>query len=386
MNEEGNPYYFKDRNEYLNPETEKTPINFKISNDFRTDLDEYLLKLYPDNIKKNGNVNYNKSMIQLILSILNNRCIERKYYNIDVLAIYPKGILEEERNPCSYIAIKDNYLIAKEGTVNNSLELFEYNEQDYLHQSVFLSDEEAIDLITENNFTENRIKFHDPKYFKDEVQHFQEEIQQALIINTIENSEVFSDFDLDELYIDYSFFRFKINNYLDEWNDEEFYHLKKDNHLGLGFFKEFDSLKFFCYEWIIEDNVFQLKNIFLIDEDEFIASIVNSGNEDLKAFYKSFVKSDVPEESLEKVPESEEDKLLKYEKEIHDLKEELKQKDKLIQDLEIEVKYSKIKRPEDRFKTISDMAKEEDVTEESVEMIPLDKIVKAIDEVLDNYK
>ena len=137
---------------------------------------------------------------------------------------------------------------------------------------------------------------------------------------------------------------------------------------------------------IIEDNVFQFKNIFLIDEDEFIASIVNSGNEDLKAFYKSFVKSDVPEESLEKVPESEEDKLLKYEKEIHDLKEELKQKDKLIQDLEIEVKYSKIKRPEDRFKTISDMAKEEDVPEESVEMIPLDKIVKAIDEVLDNYK
>ena len=67
-------------------------------------------------------------------------------------------------------------------------------------------------------------------------------------------------------------------------------------------------------------------------------------------------------------------------------KEELKQKDKLIQDLEIEVKYSKIKRPEDRFKTISDMAKEEDVPEESVEMIPLDKIVKAIDEVLDNYK
>ena len=367
-----NPYYFKERD--LRPETKKTPINFKISDSFRTDLNDYLIKLYPDSVRKNGTSNYNKSMIQLILSILNNRCIERKYYNIDVLAIYPKGILEEERNPCSYIGIKDNYLIANEGTISNSLELFEYKEQEYLHQSVTLTDEEVIDLISKNIFNENKIKFHDPKYFKDEVQHFQEEIQQAIIYNKVENIEDFSESDLDELYLDYSFFRFKINNYLDEWNDEEFYHLKKDNHLGLGFFKEFDSLKFFCYEWNIEDNLFKLKNIFLISEEDFIASIVNSDNEELKAFYKSFSKVNVPGESVEKVPESEEDKLLRYEKEIHDLKEELKQKDKLIQDLEIEVKYSKIKEHDEvKVKTVHDISKEEEIR-------------KAVFDVLDKYK
>ena len=252
-------------------EYKRSPRNnnysFRLSNAVSKDFDKYL-KAFP---------NTNKAMLEIIIDVLNSKVFERKYYNIDVVSIFPNVYDEEESKLCCFLSVKDNYLIERERLTNNPSSIIS-NNKTYLNPSKELSLEEFSTMLNNNHYTYSGINPID--YI-----HLEEAIQTYYLDN-------------DFHFEDYSLVEFKVNNFLDEFVDNE-YKLPNGNHKGIGYFipKYYDVPSYFVYEWKFkEDLSFELLNVELIDEDLFNSLIVNSSNDKLKQFLKDFIQNNVPEE------------------------------------------------------------------------------------------
>ena len=227
-------------------------------------------------------------------------------------------------------------------------------------------------MLSKTFLTEQILRFQDPKYLNSEIEHLigltifkdyypedEEFIKGGTAIEkiTTENS--------------YSFFRFKVNNFLDTFKEDEFQYLEKNNHLGIGYLELNNSLKFFIYEWELkQDYSFKLKTINFIPEASFIAYVVNSTNEDLKDFLKNDFKESVISTDEDLTVFSMENENLKLKQIIHDLKEEIKLKDRLISDYEEELSEGlSIINTDFKPKTVFDLSEEETTDENLLNIV-----------------
>lgn len=252
-------------------EYKRSPRNnnysFRLSNAVSKDFDKYL-KAFP---------NTNKAMLEIIIDVLNSKVFERKYYNIDVVSIFPNAYDEKESKLCCFLSVKDNYLIERERLTNNPSSIIS-NNKTYLNPSKELSLEEFSTMLNNNHYTDSGINPIDYIYLKESIETYYH--------------------DKDFHFEDYSLVEFKVNNFLDEFVDNE-YRLPNGNHKGIGYFmpKYYDVPSFFVYEWKFkEDLSFELLNVMLINEDMFNSLIVNSSNDKLKLFLKDFLQNNVPDE------------------------------------------------------------------------------------------
>lgn len=270
----------------INPnykEYKRTPLNdkpfttFKLPEEVQKDFNEYL-KAFP---------NRNKGMMEIIIDVLNSKCTERKYYNIDVVSILPVPYTDENSKIGCFIAGKDNYLMEREGLSINSSSII-LNNETYLNPSKELSLEDFSVMLNNNHFTDSEIE---PVEF-DVIEEFEEYIQEHYYLEGF------------NFYNGFSLVHFKINNFLDEFIDNE-YKISNGNHKGLGYFKlnYIEELCFFSYEWKFkEDFSFELVDVVYIDETEFKALILNSSNDELKQFLKGFKDLSSYEEAISDVP------------------------------------------------------------------------------------
>lgn len=264
--------------------------SFRLPYSVKRDFDKYL-KAFP---------NTNKGMLEIIIDVLNSKVFERKYYNIDVVSIFPNAYDEKESKICCFLSSKDNYLIERERLTNNPSSSIS-NNKTYLNPSKELSLEEFSTMLNNNHFTDSGILPIDLIYLE-------EAIQEHILLN-------------DFHFEDYSLVMFKVNNYLDEFIENE-YQLPNGNHKGIGYYipKYYDLPSYFVYEWKFnEDLSFELLNIEIIDGDKFKYLIVNSSNDKLNQFLKVFLQNNLPEEEST-VEESE--ILEQYKRENRELKKE----------------------------------------------------------------
>lgn len=318
----GNPY-FKER-DISKPNAK---ITFKLSDELYTDFNNYLEMAYPETIRDNNSkINYSYAFRLLVPDILNSKCIERKTFKINALAIFPKTISTKEGLPCFYIGSRDNYLIKRLNKEPDNLRENQLNNKAFLPSSEELSVEEILRLHDENYFSDtvfiNRLLQQDRKYFKDNVEHFIEE--------TVPEESLVE-------YTDFSFIKFEINNYLDEFIDKEFKSkLSKvpnaDVHTGLTYFKDEETnlIYYFVYDWLFyPNNQFKLLNMLSISERLFNKLIIDSSNTDLHSFLR-----DLKEGNVEAIEVTEETKIEKLLKENKELQEELKLQKDYIRNLE----------------------------------------------------
>lgn len=281
VNESGNPF-FKERVE--TPLNEKV-IGFKLSDEIKEDFLKYIGLAYP---------NKNKALNDIILNLLNSRCIERKYFNIDVVAICPYVFDSEKLNKCLYLSSKDSYLISRNKAIKNSSSIILNNEL-YLNPSKWIDLEDYTNMVNNNDFTDSKIEPIDNIYMSD------------CILEYAYSKDY-------NFYKGYSLLHFKINNFLDEFINKEF-QTPNRNHKGIGYYiSDHDVLSFYVYEWKFKDNYeFELLDINLISEEEFKSLILNSSNDELKQFLKGFKDLSSYEEAISDVPEGSEIEELKKE-------------------------------------------------------------------------
>jgi len=318
MNKNRNPYY----KEYSKaPSLEKPVYSFKLPKDVQKDFNEYL-KAFP---------NVNKAMLELVIEILNSKCTERKYFNIDVLSIFPDTYSDEKINKGLYLAAMDNYLIEREGLANNTSSII-LNNDTYLNPSKELDLEDFSTMLNNNHFTDSGI----------------EPIEYLYLEAAIEEYYLLHGYQFE----DYSLIHFKINNFLDEFIDNE-YKSANGNHKGIGYFESYyDEISFFSYEWKFEEDFsFKLIDVRLINENEFKSLILNSSNDELKQFLKDFKDLSSYAAVSSNVPES----------------EELKQKIKDLQnELQEVYKYSEMLKEENQFLYEKGYEQGKDETKESI--------------------
>ena len=311
-NDSGNPYY-KERE--FKPLTDETS-SFRLSDEIRNDFETYIIHKYPEAYNpKKQKINYSYVFKYLVPEILNSNCTERKSFKITVLATYPKTISTNSSLTCCYIGSRDNYLIERLNEEGNPLEENQLNNVPYLPSSEEVSVEEILrlhqeDFLTDETIIENLLQ-QDKKYFKDNVHHYIE-------------SNVPEEY--HEEYIDFSFIRFDVNNYLDEFIDNGFKSsdseiANSDVHQGLTYFKDEETnlIYYFVYEWLLtNDYEFKLLNINLIDERTFNKLIIDSSNTELHSFLRV-----LEEDNVEAIETTEETKVEKLEKKVKELREEL---------------------------------------------------------------
>ena len=241
--------------------------SFRLPYSVKNDFDEYL-KAFP---------NTNKAMLEIIIDVLKSKVFERKYYNIDVVSIFPNAYDEEKSKIGCFLSVKDNYLIERERLTNNPSSMISNNKA-YLNPSKELSLEEFSTMLNNNHFTDSGINPIDFIKLEDSIETYYQ--------------------DKDFHFEGYSLVEFRINNFLDEFIDNE-YKLPNGNHKGIGYYipKYYDVPSFFVYEWQFrEDLSFELVTVELIDENRFKSLILNSSNEKLNQFLKDFLKDKIPEE------------------------------------------------------------------------------------------
>lgn len=257
MNKLGNPFY----KEYKkSPLSNKAYASFKLPEEVQNDFNNYIEMVYP---------NRNQAMIDLIINLLNSKSTERKYFNIDVVSIFPYIYEDEKSKICCFLSSKDNYLIERKGLDVNPSSI-NLNNETYLNPSKELSLEEFSTMLNNNHFTDSGIEPIELNYLK-------EAIQEYYLLN-------------DYNFYDYTLVHFKINNFLDEIVDGEF-KAANGNHKGIGYYKanSLDGFVFYTYEWKFnEDFSFDLVDISIISEDNFKSLILNSSNDELKRFLKDF--------------------------------------------------------------------------------------------------
>ena len=319
MNNLRNPFY----KEYKkNPLVPKPHYTFKLPEEVKADFDEYL-KAFP---------NPNKAMLELVIEILNSKCTERKYFNIDVISILPYTYLNEKLNKGLYLADKDNYLIEREGLPNDSSSII-LNNDTYLNPSKEIVLEDFSTMLNNNHFTGSGIEPIDYLYLEE----------------AIEEYYLSNDFSFEG----YSLVHFKINNFLDDFIDNE-YKTANGNHKGIGFFNSnfYDELSFFTYDWKFDKGFdFELIDVRLISENDFKALILNSSNEDLKQFLKDF--KDLSSYAV--VPSNV--------SEIDELKQRVKD---LQNELDEVYKYADLLKEENQFLYAKGYEQGKDETEESI--------------------
>ena len=330
MNNIRNPFY----KEYKKNPLLRKNNSFKLPEDVQKDFDNYI-KAFP---------NTNKAMLELVIDILNSKCTERKYYNIDVVSILPFNFSDEKMNKGLYLSEKDNYLIGNNALVPDSSSIILDNET-YLNPSKELPLEDFSTMLNNNHFTDSGIEPIDLKYLEEEIREYY----------------ILHGFSFE--FYEYSLVYFKINNFLDEFIDNE-YKTVNGNHKGIGFFKSFvfDELHFYTYEWNLgSDYTFDLVDIGLISENEFKALILNSSNDELKKFLKGFKDLSSYEEAISDVPEDYQMERLKEEN--RELRKQLTFLEEYNETLQEENQYLK-EESVDLFKEGYDKGKDE--TEESI--------------------
>lgn len=256
MNNLRNPYFKEYKKAPLVP---KPHYTFKLPEEVKTDFDEYL-KAFP---------NPNKAMLELVIEILNSRCTERKYYDIDVVSICPYDFEEGKENIGCFIAGTDYYLLRSDSSIDIPSSII-LNKELYLNPSKVLDLEDFSFMLNNNQFSDSEIEPIDFIYLNQELQEY---------------SYLH---DLNFSY-GYSLVYFKINNFLDEFVDNE-YKSENGNHKGIGYYiSDYDVPYFYVYDWKFnEDFSFELLNIKLIDETDFKSLILDSSNDELKQFLKDF--------------------------------------------------------------------------------------------------
>ena len=315
-----------------NPLNDKPFTTFKLPVEVQEDLNEYI-KAFP---------NRNKAMMEIIIDVLNSKCTERKYYNIDVVSILPYDFEEERTNKGLYLSSKDNYLISRDGLTVNSSSII-LNNEIYLNPSKRIDTEDFSNMLNNGYFTDSGIEPIEFLYLK-------ECIQEYYLMN---------DFNF---VFGYSLVYFKINNFLDEFIDNE-YKTANDTHKGIGYYvSDYEDLYFYVYDWKFdEESNFELLDIGLISENEFKALILNSSNDELKKFLKGFKDLSSYEEAISDV--SEDYQIERLMEENRELRRQLNFLEEFNETLQEENQFLK-EESVDLFKEGYDKGKDE--TEESI--------------------
>lgn len=271
-----NPYY-KERK--VKPLL-RSGLSFGLSKEVKADFDDYIERTYP-------NLSFNQSMNHIILDLLNTRCLERKYFNIDVVGIFP--IYEEYDKlqdfiNCKYFASRDVYSINRNDLSLNTDSFVELKEWQYLNQSVQTTIGELYKVYNSDYFTDKL--FDEPLNVTDfDLNEFVYVFENSLNIN-----EGF-----------YEIIHFKVNNFLDDFIDGIYKsHSNRKWHMGIGYYSSENGNRYFAYEWHFNNDMeFVMEHIDLISEDDFKGFIVNSSNEELKENFENLIAPVNEEKSLE---------------------------------------------------------------------------------------
>ena len=330
MNNLRNPFY----KEYKkNPLVPKPHYTFKLPEEVKADFDEYL-KAFP---------NPNKAMLELVIEILNSKCTERKYYDIDVVCILPLVYDLEKENIGLILAVKDNYYNRTKRFTTNSSSII-LNNETYLNPSKEIDLEDFSTMLNNSYFTDSGIEPIDYKYLEESIQEYY----------------LSNDFNFE----DYSLVHFKINNFLDEFIENEF-QTKNKTHIGLGYFKSnfIDKLSYYIYEWKFDRAFnFEMLNVRLVSEENFNILIANSSNEDLKQSLKDFKDSSPYSTDSSITEEDEVEELKKMNRELiktisylEDMNKDLQEENKSLRTSDIEgaaLTNKKVEKLEDLYQLV----------------------------------
>ena len=273
MNEKDSNPYYKERK--LKPLL-RSGLSFGLSKEVKEDFDDYIERTYP-------NLSFNQAMNHLILDLLNTRCLERKYFNIDVVGVFP--IYQDYDNLedfviCKHFASRDVYSINRNELSLNADMFMELKEYQYLNESKVISIEDLYKAYRMNYFTYNRLKA--SMIALDEFEFFFEELLE------ISNAH-------------YTIVQFKVNNFLDDFIDGVYKSpSNRKCHMGIGYYSFEEEYRYFIYEWYFDNNMdFHIDHISLISEDDFKATIDKSTNEELKEEFENLNAPITEEQSLE---------------------------------------------------------------------------------------
>lgn len=322
---ESNPFY-KER--ALSPLQDKAKT-LKLSSEVFTEYENHFRDKYPKLIKKNGKLNDNQIITKLLIDYLNTQCLERKYFNFDVLVTVPKVSIDSASKEFSLIGIRNDYKIVKNNLQNNYATL---NRAD----NGFFESEEIIPIHkVYNYFNMNYFTFSLMDLVTNDFKSFVDCFSSDL-------SDKF-DSDIDFFDSEVNHILFRVNNFLDTFEDGVFKgEFSNSNiHKGIGEASLEDGSKtYFVYYWSYDSEEFNLLDFKLVTKEEFISLVFNSSNEELKDFVKSH-----EEVKAEDIPSSEEvtvnnlkDRVIELEEMVLSL-----EKDKQLKDNEIYYLNEKIK-------------------------------------------
>lgn len=273
MNEKDSNPYYKERK--LKPLL-RSGLSFGLSKEVKEDFDDYIERTYP-------NISFNQAMNHIILDLLNTRCLERKYFNIDVVGVFP--IYQDYDNLedfviCKHFASRDVYSINRNELSLNADMFMELKEYQYLNESKVISIEDLYKAYRMNYFTYDRLK--------------------ASMI-ALDEFEFFFEESLEISNAHYTIVQFKVNNFLDDFIDGIYKSpSNRKCHMGIGYYSFEEEYRYFMYEWHFDNNMdFHIDHISLISEDDFKATIDKSTNEELKEEFENLNAPITEEQSLE---------------------------------------------------------------------------------------
>lgn len=273
MNEKDTNPYYKERK--VKPLL-RSGLSFGLSKEVKADFDDYLERTYP-------NISFNQAMNHIILDLLNTRCLERKYFNIDVIGVFP--IYQdydklEDFIDCKHFASRDVYSINRNDLSTNADRFMELKEYQYLNESVVISIEDLYKAYRMNYFTHKKLK--------------------ASMI-ALDEFEFFFEESLEISNAHYTIVQFKVNNFLDDFIDGIYKSpSNRKCHMGIGYYSYDDDYRYFVYEWYFDNDMdFKIQHISLISEDDFKATIDKSTNEELKEEFENLNAPIDEEQTLE---------------------------------------------------------------------------------------
>lgn len=277
--------YSKRRDITQSYKTKKSILSVRLSEELLMDYNGHFKSAYPEFVYGNNKLNNNKVLTTLILDYINQQCLERKQFDIDIL-------IAVNQNNSSYklIAVKNDYILNRSKVDTN---------ERAARADTYLTD------IEKYNSHEVYKHILERKYFN--------------ILKINKEIDSYSDFEnalKTELQInpnEYNYFLIRVNNYLDEFITGNYQSFKEDwkdiinpekrnpydvtkyaftysdnlIHRGIG---QTDNL-FFTYVWQYtlhldnENEQFKLLEFRIIDKEEFEKIIKSSTNISLRFHY-----------------------------------------------------------------------------------------------------
>lgn len=166
--------------------------------DVEKDYNKHFKSLKPELInKKNGKLNDNQALLNLIIDYLNTKCLERKQYNIDVLIN-----LNLTKKNVEILAVRNDYSIFK------SFDL-ERKDNEFLTEPIPITNYPDF----KNIYLKPKQEYFTHFYNNNKCFRKTEDIDTYIVLNKIEN--LLKDQD-NQLFI------IRLNNYLDEFDKGEF--------------------------------------------------------------------------------------------------------------------------------------------------------------------